>query len=96
MQRGQVWTYAAALAGRPTLRLIVSTNGVNADDSNPRVLAVAILPDDPGGILATRVGEHGWASALTVAPHRKQQFTQHVGTVDMSTVDAILRVALEL
>lgn len=103
--RGQLWRMAPILAGRPTpagatdLRLIVSANAINRDPDTSVVLALALVDDDPGSLLSVRIGEHGWARALTIGRVPKSRLTEQVGTAGVEAldqVDAALRAVQEL
>ena len=101
MNRGQVWRYAPAIArpGAAVLRLVTSADVINANDALPVVLAVTIVQDDPGSLLAVKVDSHGWARALTIEPVFRSRLVELVGQVDgdvMDQVDAALRAVLDL
>src|ERR1044071_4982576 len=103
-RRGEVWRYRPALArpdgqAPPDLRLIVSVDALAHDDALPVVLAVAVLPHDPGGLLAVAIGPGQWGSAVTLAPARKSSLAERLHVLDpdtMTRVDAALRAALDL
>lgn len=99
--RGEVWRYTPAVPrpGQSTLRLIVSSDSINRVEELPVVLAVHIVADDPGGLLAVAVPPHGWATALIIEPVMRSRLSEHVDTVDASTLDnvsAALRAAQDL
>jgi mRNA-degrading endonuclease toxin of MazEF toxin-antitoxin module len=99
-RRGEVWEYKPVVArtDQRDLRLIVSTDAVN-DTGMATVLAVRIEPEDPGGVLAVRVGEYGWATAVSVAPTMRSRLVDQVGTADVETMEhvgAALRAVLDL
>lgn len=101
MRRGEVWRYepVAARPGQPTLRLVVSSDVINSNDELPVVLALHIVPDDPGSLLAVRVGEHGWARALSIEPVQRRRMRERIDVADpaaMETVDGALRAVQEL
>jgi mRNA-degrading endonuclease toxin of MazEF toxin-antitoxin module len=101
VRRGEVWRYQPAVArpGQPTLRLVVSADAVNRDDQLPVVLALHLVDTDPGNLLAVRVGEHGWARALSIEPVLRQRLVEHIGTADpdaMEQVATALRAAQDL
>lgn len=91
LQRGEVWRYEAAMArpGQPTLRLIVSAEVINDNDDLPIVLALQIVDADPGSLLAVRVGEHGWARALSIEPVLRRRLVERVGTADPATMEQV-------
>jgi mRNA-degrading endonuclease toxin of MazEF toxin-antitoxin module len=100
MRRGEVWRYQPAVSrpGQSLLRLIVSAEAIN-DSALPVILAVHIVDSDPGGLLAVPVGEHGWASALTIEPAVRSRLVERVGEADADTMDhlsAALRAAQDL
>jgi mRNA-degrading endonuclease toxin of MazEF toxin-antitoxin module len=85
--------------GQPTLRLVVSADGINAAVSLPVVFGLHILEDDPGELLAVAVQPWGWASAVTLERVLRRRLVEHVGQVAgeaMEQVDASLRAVLEL
>lgn len=96
-RRGEVWEYKPVVARTDTadLRLVVSTDAVNGSEF-PAVLAMRIEPEDPGGVLAVRVGSHGWALALTVQPTMRSRLVDRVDAETMEHVDAALRAVLDL
>jgi len=101
MRRGQIWRYSPAITrpGAPLLRLIISADAINADDTLPVVLAVTIVGDDPGSLLAVRVGAHGWARALSIEPVMRSRLAELVDQADADTLDqlgAALRAAQDL
>lgn len=101
MRRGEVWRYepVAARPGQPLLRLIVSADIVNRDDRVPVVLALQLVETDPESLLAPRVGEHGWARALSIEPVLRRRLVEHVATADpeaMEQVGNALRAVQEL
>jgi mRNA-degrading endonuclease toxin of MazEF toxin-antitoxin module len=91
VRRGEVWRYepVAARPGQPTLRLIVSADAVNANDELPIVLALHIVAEDPGSLLAVRVAEHGWARALSIEPVLRRRLVEQVGTADTDAMEAV-------
>lgn len=91
MRRGEVWRYepVAARPGQPTLRLIVSADVINNNADLPVVLAVHLVDGDPGSLLAVRVGEHGWARALSVEPVLRRRLVERVGVADPATMDEV-------
>lgn len=91
MRRGDIWRYEAVVArsGRPALRLIVSANSINANDGLPTVLAVQVVDTDPGSLLAVRVGQHGWARALTIEPVIRRRLVELVDRADDATMEQV-------
>ena len=86
--------------GQPTLRLVVSADGINAAVSLPVVFGLHILEEDPGELLAVAVQPWGWASAVTLERVLRRRRVEHVGQVADEVmeqqVDASLRAVLEL
>lgn len=90
MRRGEVWRYEP-VAPRPrqsTLRLIVSSDIVNEVDL-PVVLALHVVNEDPDSLLAVRVGDHGWARAMSVEPVMRRRLVEQVGVADLETMDGV-------
>ncbi|GIG03164.1 hypothetical protein Cci01nite_82570 [Catellatospora citrea] len=99
--RGDIWRYTPAVPrpGQSTLRLIVSSDGINRVQELPVVLALHIVDDDPGGLLAVAVPPYGWATALTIEPVMRSRLAEHVDTIDAASLDnvsAALRAAQDL
>jgi mRNA-degrading endonuclease toxin of MazEF toxin-antitoxin module len=69
--------------------LIVSADAINDNDELPIVLALHVVAEDPGSLLAVRVGEHGWARALSIEPVLRRRLVERVGTADADTMDAV-------
>ncbi|MBV9314174.1 MAG: hypothetical protein JO100_10655, partial [Pseudonocardia sp.] len=68
-------------------------------DDLPAVVALHVLVDDPGGLLAVRIGEHGWAYAMEIDRPLRSRLTQKIGEAspeEMEAVDQALRALLEL
>ena len=91
MRRGEIWRYqpVAARPGQSTLRLIVSADAINADDRLPVVLTLHVVDTDPDSLLAVRVGEHGWARALSVEPAMRSRLVEHVATAEHDTMEQV-------
>lgn len=90
-RRGEIWRYDAAVTrpGQPTLRLVVSAEVVNANDELPIVLGLHLVDDDPGSLLAVRVGEHGWARALSIEPVLRRRLAERVGVADDAAMEQV-------
>jgi mRNA-degrading endonuclease toxin of MazEF toxin-antitoxin module len=67
----------------------VSSDDVNAVGALPVVLALRLAEADPGTLLSVRVGEHGWARALTIEPVMRRRLIEHVDTADAATMEAV-------
>lgn len=101
MRRGEVWRYepVVARAGQPTLRLVVSADVVNADETVPTVYAVHVVDTDPGSLLAVRVADLGWAFTLLIDRPVRKRLVERVGSAsygEMDEVDAALRATFDL
>lgn len=99
--RGEVWRYATAInrPGLSTARLVVSAAAINRAEQLPVVLALHVVDTDPGGLLAVGLGEHGWASALSIEPSLRSRLVERLAVIDPATmdrVDAALRAAQDL
>lgn len=95
MQRGQVWRYEPVVhrPGRSVLRLIVSSDALNANPDRYLVRGVQVLDEDPGDLLAVPT-ELGWAAVLTSETIIRRRLVEHVGTVtsdELAAVDVALR-----
>jgi mRNA-degrading endonuclease toxin of MazEF toxin-antitoxin module len=90
VRRGDVWRYepAAPRPGQSRLRLIVSSDIVNEVDL-PVVLALHLVDEDPDSLLAVRVGEHGWARAMSIEPIMRRRLIERVGAADLDTMDGV-------
>lgn len=103
MRRGEIWRYNPVVTrgDAPTLRLIVSADGINAADGRdaPVVFGVHLVPTDPGRLLAVRIDPHGWATVMTLETVIRRRLVEHIATVGpeiMDSVDIALRAALDL
>jgi mRNA-degrading endonuclease toxin of MazEF toxin-antitoxin module len=99
--RGEVWRYSPVVPrpGQSTLRLVVSSDGINRVEELPVVLALHIVDNDPGGLLAVAVPPYGWATALTIEPVMRSRLSERLDVVDSATLDnvsAALRAAQDL
>ena len=91
MRRGEIWRYqpVAARPGQPTLRVIVSADIINANDRVPVVLTLHLVDTDPDSLLAVRIGEYGWARALSIEPAMRNRLVEHVGIVERETMEEV-------
>jgi hypothetical protein len=64
--------------GISIMRLVVSTNVIN-DSESPWVLGLHLVSDDPGSLLAPRIGDHGWAVATTIERVMRSRLAEHAG-----------------
>jgi mRNA-degrading endonuclease toxin of MazEF toxin-antitoxin module len=89
--RGQIWAYRPVLErpGLSRLRLIVSTDGINRDESLPAVRGIHIVDEDPGGLLSIRIEPHGWASAMSSEAVMRRRLDEHVGTATPAEMEAV-------
>jgi len=101
VRRGEVYGYEPVLtrARRSSKRLIISADEVNDFSELGIVLTLHVQDEDPGGLLSVRVGEHGWASVLTIGESLRRRMGELVGTAtqdEMEHVGNALRAALDL
>lgn len=101
MRRGDVYRYLPVIQreGQSNLRLIVSDDAINANDRIPTVFAMHLVADDPGGLLAVRVGEFGWAFALEIDRPPRRRLVEKLGEAtaeEMEAIDNALRATLNL
>lgn len=84
MQRGEIWTYQPVLTrpGQSRLHLIVSADGLNAQEGLPIVLGLQVVDHDPGSLLAVHLKGHGWAVATTIEAVIRRRLAEQVGVVD--------------
>jgi len=100
VQRGDLFVYVPVIPrpGISILRLIVSSDTVN-DSEIPWVLGVHLLAEDPGSLLAPRIGDHGWAVVTTIERVMRSRLGEQTGVAtpdEMQQVDIALRAALDL
>jgi len=96
-----VWGYTPVIPrpGMSILRLVVSADVINDDSQVPWVLGVHLVSDDPGSLLAPRIGDHGWAVVTTVERVLKSRLGEQVGAAtpeEITQVEIALRAALDL
>lgn len=101
MRRGDVYRYQPVIQreGQSNLRLIISDDAINANDQLPTVFAMHVVADDPGSLLAVRIGELGWAFALEIDRPLRRRLVEKVGqasTEEMEAVDNALRATFNL
>ncbi len=101
MRRGEIWRYDPAVSrpGQSRTRLIVSADVINDHAGLPIVLGLHLVDEDPDSLLAVRVGEYGWARALSIEPVIRRRLVERLGTADadaMNNVDAALRAVHDL
>jgi mRNA-degrading endonuclease toxin of MazEF toxin-antitoxin module len=99
VRRGEIWRYEAKGPRGARLVVIVSGDGINADERRGWLVAVEIVPDDTGDLLAVPVPGHGWADASSVARVYRRWLAERVDVLDAGTaerVDSALRAALDL
>ena len=91
MRRGEIWRYEAVAPrqGDSNLRLIVSSDAINAVTAIPVVLALRLTDADPGSLLSVRIGDRGWARALTIEPVVRRRLVEHVDSADTETMEAV-------
>lgn len=101
MRRGDLYRYQPVIQreGQSNLRLIVSDDAINANDQIPAVFAMHVVADDPGGLLAVRIGDVGWAFALEIDRPLRRRLVEKVGEAtaeEMEAVDNALRATFNL
>jgi mRNA-degrading endonuclease toxin of MazEF toxin-antitoxin module len=88
-----------ARAGQSTLRLVVSADAIVGNDALPTVYAMHVVDDDPGSLLAVRIGEFGWAFALEIDRPLRKRLVERLGSAsdeEMEQVDNALRAAFDI
>jgi mRNA-degrading endonuclease toxin of MazEF toxin-antitoxin module len=101
VRRGEVWRYEPVVnrPGQPTLRLIVSADVLIANPDLPVILTLHLVDTDPDSLLAVRIGQYGWARALSIEPAQRRRLAERIGgaTADeMDDVAAALRAAQDI
>jgi mRNA-degrading endonuclease toxin of MazEF toxin-antitoxin module len=101
VRRGDLYLYQPVIQreGHSNLRLIVSADAINANSQLPTVFAMHVVTDDPGGLLAVRMGEHDWAFALEVDRPLRKRLTEKIGeatTTELDAIDNALRATFDL
>ncbi|WP_028927898.1 type II toxin-antitoxin system PemK/MazF family toxin [Pseudonocardia acaciae] len=101
MRRGDVYRYQPVVQreAQSNLRLIVSDDAINANDQLPTVFAMHVVADDPGGLLAVRIDEFGWAFALEIDRPLRRRLVDKLGEAtaeEMEAVDNALRATFNL
>lgn len=100
MRRGEVYEYVPVLRreGQSLMRLIISGQSIN-DAQHPVVLGLQIIERDPGGLLSVRIGDFGWAPALSIEAVLRRRLGSVLGQAsdeEMNAVSTVLRVAQDL
>jgi hypothetical protein len=98
LERGEIWRYEAKGPRGPRLVVIVSGSGINMDGRRSWLLAVDIVPEDPGDLLAVPV-PGGWADASSVVRVYRRWLTSQADVLGAETrerLDVALRAALDL
>ena len=75
--------------GQSRLRLIVSNDALNHDESLAVVRGVQILDHDPGGLLTVRIEPHGWAQVMTSEAVMRRRLVEQVGTATAEEMEAV-------
>lgn len=98
MRRGELWAYAPKGMPRQRQLVIVSSDGIN-DSARTWLLAVEVVNDDPGDILAVHVPDLGWVYAGSVSRAYRDWLTERLDQLapeTMESIDTALRAALDL
>jgi mRNA-degrading endonuclease toxin of MazEF toxin-antitoxin module len=101
VNRGDLVVYRPVIQreGRSNVRLIVSADAINSNDALPTVFAVHVVDEDPGGLLAIRIGEHGWAIAMELDRPLRSRLAGKIGQATPEEMDGVaqaLRAIFEL
>ncbi len=98
MRRGELWAYAPQGMPRQRRLVIVSSDGIN-DSARTWLLAVEVVEEDPGEILAVHVPDLGWVNAGSVSRAYRGWLTtrlDELGPETLESIDTALRAALDL
>jgi mRNA-degrading endonuclease toxin of MazEF toxin-antitoxin module len=95
VRRGDIWVYRPVIErpGQSRLRLIVSNDALNADESLPYVRGLQVVDEDPGGLLSVRIEPHGWATALSSEMVMRRRLVEQVG---IATADEMYNVEVAI
>lgn len=101
MLRGEIWTYRPVLErpGQSLLRIVLSADGFNRDDSRVQVMGAHVVDRDPGGLLSVRVEPHGWVVLTTVEAVMRRRLGERVGAAtpdELAAVMAAFRALFEV
>lgn len=101
MRRGDLYRFTPVIKrpGQSTIRLIVSSDPINANPSFRYLHAVHVLEAAPESLLSVRLEPHGWALVPELDRPLKRQLTEQLGTASadqMAAVDHALRALLDL
>jgi mRNA-degrading endonuclease toxin of MazEF toxin-antitoxin module len=101
VRRGDLYRYQPVIQreGQSDLRLIISADAINDNHQLPTVYAMHVVSDDPGGLLAVRIGEHGWTFALEIDRPLRRRLVEKVGEAtagELEAVDNALRATFDL
>jgi mRNA-degrading endonuclease toxin of MazEF toxin-antitoxin module len=90
VHRGEIWTYRPALPrpGQSLLRLILSADDFNDNDSYQVVIGAQVVARDPG-LLSVRLGGERWLSLVTVEPVLRSRLDEHVATATAEEMDRV-------
>lgn len=84
----------------PVARLVISADAIASNDELPTVTTLLVFPDDSrGGLLSIRVGDIGWASALSPEASLRSRLGEVLHTCapdELESLDRALRVAHDL
>ncbi len=101
MKRGEIWRYEPVInrPGRPTARLIVSSDSINRNEALPVVYVMQVADNDPGSLLAVPVEGHGWAIATEIDRPIRKRLTERMGEAtaeEMEQVDNAIRATFDV
>ena len=98
MRRGELWAYTPKGIPRQRRMLLVSSDGIN-ESPRPWLLAVELVDDDPGDILAVPVPDLGWVDAGSISRAYRGWLSERLDQLSaetMDSIDSVLRAALDL
>ena len=85
--------------GQSLLRIVLSADGFNRDESRVQVMGAHVLDRDPGGLLSVRVEPHGWVVLTTVEAVMRRRLGERVGAAtpdELAAVMAAFRALFEV
>ena len=76
--------------GQSLLRIILSADGFNRDESRVQVMGAHIVDHDPGGLLSVRVAPHGWVVLPTLEAVIRRRLGERVGAASPDELAAVM------